>query len=600
MKRDNDNYMESFITQHLDLWTTAQSPKTAGRGNGSSNIRLTGIQKLRELILELAVRGKLVSQDPNDEPAGELLKRIEAEKKSLVKEGKVKKQSLLPIGLKDKSFEIPDNWEWSRLGDVCEIIRGITFPSSEKSKIPESGRVACLRTSNVQNEIEWDDLLYIREEFVKRTDQYLLSNDIVMSMANSRELVGKVAIINRVPESKTTFGGFLGILRPIQLNPNYLMILLKVPTNRDSLIDNASQTTNIANISLAKLYPMCFGIPPLPEQHRIVAKVDELMVLCDQLEQEETARLQAHETLIENLLTSLTNSRDARDFSEVWQRIAVHFDLLFSTEASVDKLKQTILQLAVMGKLVPQDPNDEPASELLKKIAAEKAKMVKEGKIKKQAVLPEITEDEKPFELPKGWEWCRLGEVAEKIGSGSTPRGGSNSYSDSGVIFLRSQNIRNEGLLLDDITFISNQINENMANTIVLPNDILLNITGGSLGRSTIFPRTYEIANVSQHVTIIRLVDKELVQFIYRCIISPYVQYMIWNRQVGANREGLSKKVLELFEFPIPPISEQHRIVSKVDELFALCDSLKERIREVQDVVNVMAGEVGKRFEMWN
>jgi type I restriction enzyme S subunit len=199
--------IQALITEHLAIWTGADNEKKSGRGRASgSAASVYGVKKLRELILELAVRGKLVPQDASDEPASELLKRIEAEKAKLIKEGKIKAQKpLAVIGDDEKPFELPSGWAYSHLGDVVEIIRGITFPGSEKTKIPEVGRVACLRTTNVQDKIEWSDLLYIREEFVSREDQILMPQDIVMSMANSRELVGKVALVDTKINQKNFF-----------------------------------------------------------------------------------------------------------------------------------------------------------------------------------------------------------------------------------------------------------------------------------------------------------------------------------------------------------------------------------------------------------
>lgn len=242
----------------------------------------------------------------------------------------------------------------------------------------------------------------------------------------------------------------------------------------------------------------------------------------------------------------------------------------------IKKLRELILELAVRGKLVPQDPSDEPASELLKKIAVEKAKLIEEGKIKKEKPLPTISEDEKHFELPLGWEFIRLGELTSKLGSGSTPRGGQAAYQETGIIFLRSQNVWNDGLKLDDTAYISDETHRAMDGTHVFPNDILLNITGASLGRTTIFPAELKVANVSQHVTIVRLVEPQMVKFVHLGIMSPMVQHLVWGRQVGMAIEGLSKKVLEQFEFPIPPLAEQHRIVAKVDELMAFCDQLEQ------------------------
>jgi len=307
------------------------------------------------------------------------------------------------------------------------------------------------------------------------------------------------------------------------------------------------------------------------------------MSFCDQIEQSQTDDIAAHAQLVETLLATLTSSANHTQLQNNWQRIALHFDTLFTTEYSIEQLKKTILQLAVMGKLVPQDASDEPASELLKKIAAEKARLVKEGKIKKEKPLPPIGEDEKPFELPRGWEWVRLGNLTSRLGSGSTPRGGQSAYIKSGVIFLRSQNIWNDGLKLDDTAFISEEIHKKMDNTHVFPGDILLNITGASLGRSTIFPEALITANVSQHVTIIRLIENDMCRFFHLGILSPLVQKLVWGRQVGMAIEGLSKKVLEQFEYPVPPLSEQHRIVAKVDELMILCDTLKTNLQNAQN-----------------
>ncbi|MGL5090586.1 MAG: restriction endonuclease subunit S [Aeromonas sobria] len=242
----------------------------------------------------------------------------------------------------------------------------------------------------------------------------------------------------------------------------------------------------------------------------------------------------------------------------------------------IKKLRELILELAVRGKLVPQDPSDEPASVLLERIAAEKTRLVKEGKIKKLKALPEIGEEDKPFELPEGWECIRLGELTSKMGSGSTPRGGQSAYVSEGIPFLRSQNVWNEGLRLDDVVYIDENTHLKMEGTKVTPGDVLLNITGASLGRTLIFPDSIKEANVSQHVTIIRLLIDELAPFVHLGIKSPLVQNLIWGRQVGMAIEGLSKRTLELFEFPVPPLAEQHRIVAKVDELMALCDQFEQ------------------------
>ncbi len=190
------------------------------------------------------------------------------------------------------------------------------------------------------------------------------------------------------------------------INEHYAMLIL----NNESYwirSGGAQPFIKVGDTLLKKI-----ALPPLAEQHRIVAKVDELMALCDRLEAQQADAGSAHAQLVQALLDSLTQARDAEDFAQSWQRLAEHFHTLFTTESSIDTLKQTLLQLAVMGKLVPQDSSDEPASELLKRIAEEKARLVAEGKIKKQKLLAEIAEEDKTFALPIGWEWARLDDVA--------------------------------------------------------------------------------------------------------------------------------------------------------------------------------------------
>ena len=242
----------------------------------------------------------------------------------------------------------------------------------------------------------------------------------------------------------------------------------------------------------------------------------------------------------------------------------------------IELLNQAILQEAVQGKLVTAPSpleragGEASASELLKRIKAEKAKSGK-----KEKPLPLIKPEEIPFEIPENWVWCRLGEICTKIGSGSTPKG--SNYSKSGYPFFRSQNIYNEGLVYDDITFISEEVHQQMNGTVVFSNDILLNITGGSLGRCALVPDDFEEGNVSQHVCIIRplVVDRN---YFHKIVLSPYFQKFIFSSTTGAGREGLPKYNLEQFVIPLPPLSEQTRIVAEIEKQLAKTKQLKEHI----------------------
>ena len=248
----------------------------------------------------------------------------------------------------------------------------------------------------------------------------------------------------------------------------------------------------------------------------------------------------------------------------------------------IKQLRQAFLREAMQGKLSHAElvsASQETGHELLAKIKAEKAQLIAEKKLKKEKELPPITADEIPFEIPEHWAWCRLGEICTKIGSGSTPKG--SNYSESGKPFFRSQNIYDNGLVLDDIKYISDDVQQQMNGTVVLANDILLNITGGSMGRCALVPNDFEEGNVSQHVCIIRPLLLNNV-FLHKLVLSPYFQNLIFSSTSGAGREGLPKYNLEQFMIPLPPLHDQEQIVAKLEELLAFCDGLEQSIKESQ------------------
>ena len=251
-------------------------------------------------------------------------------------------------------------------------------------------------------------------------------------------------------------------------------------------------------------------------------------------------------------------------------------------------LRQKILDLAIHGKLVPQDPNDEPASVLLERIRAEKERLIKEGKIKKGKKSAKTSDKPHyPFELPKGWVWTTIEDVCSKIGSGSTPKG--SNYSKEGIPFFRSQNVYNSGIVMSDIKYISDEIHQMMIGTEVVANDLLLNITGGSLGRCAVIPSNFEKGNVSQHVCILRpIVIKP--EFLHCFILSSFFAKSM--KITGSGREGLPKYNLEKMLLPLPPEQEQERIVAEtkrlqsfVDELETSCENMTKLVAQVKSKV---------------
>ncbi len=531
-----------------------------------------GIKKLRELILELAVRGKLVPQDPNDEPASELLKRIAEEKARLVAEGKIKKQK--PLTERDDealAFELPAGWVCARLSNVVNVLNGRAY---KKEELLDAG-TPVLRVGNLFTSNHWYYSNLTLEE-----DKYCNPGDLLFAWSAS-------------------FGPFiwqgersiyhyhiwkLDFYAQGQLSKHYLYNFLLEQTQE---IKAAGHGVSMVHMTKEKMEKLVVPVPPLAEQYRIVAKVDELMALCDRLDAQHADAESAHAQLVKALLDSLTQAADAEDFAASWQRLAEHFHTLFTTESSIDALKQTLLQLAVMGKLVPQDPSDEPASELLKRIAEEKSRLVTEGKIKRQKPLPETNEEDKPFQLPKSWIWTRLGNLAGLITSGS--RDWAQHYSEEGAIFVRMGNLsrRSYELRLNNIQRVSPPEDGEGSRTKLEAGDLLISITG-EVGLLGLIPDGFGEAYINQHVCLVRFVRQLQGRFLPEILRSPLAYDQYEAPQRGIKNSFRLTDVSEML-VPLPPLSEQHRIVAKVDQLMALCDQLKARLTQARQLNEQLA-----------
>ncbi|HFM4642151.1 TPA: restriction endonuclease subunit S [Escherichia coli] len=565
--------VEKLIVDHMETWTSAlQTRSTAGRGS-SGKIDLYGIKKLRELILELAVRGKLVPQDPNDEPASELLKRIAAEKAELVKQGKIKKQKPLPeISEKEKPFELPEGWEWVTLATVGEIVGGGT----PKSDNPQFW---------AKNGIKWitpADLYGLKGKYITSGARDIspagLSNSSARLMPkgsvlfSSRAPIGYVAIADA---ELSTNQGFKSCVPYIKESAEYIYYFLLASAKK---IDAEASGTTFKEVSGAIVSKILLPLPPLSEQLKIVSRANELMSLCDQLEQQSLTSLDAHQQLVETLLGTLTDSQNAEELAENWTRISEHFDTLFTTEASVDALKQTILQLAVMGKLVPQDPNDEPASELLKRIAQEKAQLVKEGKIKKQKSLPPISDEEKPFELPEGWEWSYLSDIGilARGRSKHRPRNDPTLYADGTIPLVQTGDVARSNGCINTYSALYNQLGLSQSklwNKGTLCITIAANIAdSGILNFDACFPDS--VVGFTPYENEIPVL---YFHYFMMTIKSTLEKFAPSTAQKNINIDILS----QLF-FPCPPLEEFHRIVDKVQNLLSVCDVLRAYIQSAQ------------------
>jgi type I restriction enzyme S subunit len=532
-----------------------------------------GIKKLRELILTLAMQGKLVKQDPKDQPASELLEEIQAEKERLIKEGKIKKQKELPvIKPEEVPYAVPSGWEWTRLGVFLQFIngdRGKNYPSKDKLTTTGIPFISAVNLSN--GTVPTENLLCVNDEQYKKLGSGKLEkDDIVFCIRGS---LGKSAIY---PFAKGAIASSLVILRQYSINTGSLKFLYQYISSPFlfSEIYKYDNGTAQPNLSANNFMNFLFPLPPLSEQKRIVAKIDELMALCDKLEAQRNARndkrLAVHTAAINRLLTAA----DKNDFDSSWQFITRHFDPLYSVKENVAELKKAILTLAMQGKLVKQDPKDQPASELLKEIQAEKKNLAsREGANarRKEKELPPIKPEEVPYQVPKGWVWVRLGEVGEtNIGLTYSPT----NISEKGIPVLRSSNVQNGRLDFNDIVRVQMDVKES---ALVKEGDLLICARNGSkalVGKTAMITGLNEPMAFGAFMAIFR---SRINKYILRFINSPLFRRMIDEVNTMTINQ-ITQENLKNTAFPLPPLAEQKRIVAKIDELMALCDRLESQI----------------------
>ncbi len=540
-----------------------------------------GVARLRELILTLAVQGKLVPQDPNDEPASELLQKIRTEKDRLIAEGKIKRDKpLAEIADEEKAFELPSTWSWCKGRELFNVIRGVTYQKTDARETFAEDHLPLLRANNIQATINLDDLVYVPRQLVS-DDQCLRKGDYLVCLASgSKKLVGKAAPFTS--DLACSFGAFCGVIRPVS-ELDFLAIYLSSPLYRDT-VSSASAGIGINNLKGTSILGLDIPLPPLAEQSRIVTRVEELMQVCDALEASGQLEAQQHAQLAVTLLGTLTQSETSEELAYNWQRIATHFDVLLDRPEAVDALEQTILQLAVRGLLVPQDPTNEPASSLLQKIRTEKDHLIVQGKIKRDKPLPPITDEEKPFELPVGWEWVRLRELVTHLGDGIH---GTPNYSPIGDYYFVNGNNLHEGVVT--IKPETKRVDETEFEKHRKPLDsttVLVSING-TLGRVAFYQNEKIILGKSAcYFNVTSGLQKLFAKLLLEC--PDFMSYAITSA-TGTTIKNLGLKAIGDWPIALPPLAEQPRIVTRVNELRSLCADLRQRLEAGQAVQSRLA-----------
>lgn len=538
------------------------------------------IPRLRRFILDLAVRGRLVEQDPKDEPATELLKRIQTEKARLVHAGEIKKDKPLSAIEEDEiPFAIPANWKWVRLNDITSYIQrgkspkyavGVGFPVISQK---------CVRWGG----LELESAKLITYESIEEYEpiRFLRRGDLLWNSTGTGT-IGRIIKVKE-PPPKLVCDSHVTVVRCLEVDAEYVRSWLRSDHVYAVIEDRAAGSTNQVELTSQLAMNQVVPLPPLAEQQRIVAKADELMALCDRLEAAQTERESRRDHLAASSLHRLNNGVEPDAFRDHARFYFNHLPHLTTRAEHIQQLRHTILNLAVSGKLVPQDPNEEPASELIKHIQAEKMQLVKAGEIKEQRQYCEDAHFDKPFNIPKTWRWVSLGEIAFGFRYGTSVKC---SYERIGQPVLRIPNVDNGLINVEDLKFGALPIREAKDLQLQL-GDILMVRSNGSLnlvGRPALVEAhavgfCYAGYLVRVRTSVFHLNSRYLLLALNTTHVRDQIEIPI---RTTVGLKNVNSTELGGLSLPLPPLAEQQRIVAKVNELMALCDRLEAQLTTTQ------------------
>lgn len=477
--------------------------------------------ELKSSILQLAVQGRLVEQRPEEGTAEELYRQIQEEKQCLIKEGKIKKEKPLPEITEDEiPFDIPESWKWVRVYHIAYLTSGNQY-KEETSGIP----------------------------FVKVADMNLKENEyeiLTSSRFVSSDNAGRISVSSIVFPKR---GGAISTNKKrlvrkteIYIDSNTMGMTMIIPSTLkyvkhwfDSIdLGKIQSGTSVPQINNKDIYPMLIPLPPLAEQKRIVAKIEELLPYIDRYE-------------------------------KAWSKLD-DFNKRFPGD-----MQKSVLQMAIQGKLVEQRPEEGTTEELYQQIQAEKQRLIKEGKIKKEKTLPEITEDEIPFDIPESWKWTRLGNITDKLTDGS-----HNPPPNTGVGYpvISAKNVKNGLISFENVDRYTDKAGFDKENprTNISYGDIIMGIIGGSIGNIGIYLHNEKVIAQRSIAIIHTLINSDYLMIILRC---PYIQNLMRAVAAGSAQGGVYLGTLKKLLIPLPPLAEQKRIVEKLDEILPLCENLK-------------------------
>jgi type I restriction enzyme S subunit len=535
-----------------------------------------GVSSLRQLILSLAVQGKLAPQDPSAESASALLARITEEQDRLgITSPKKESDAECARESGVQPFPIPAAWRWARMTDVCAYIqRGKGPEYAERSRCAVISQ-KCVRWYG----LDYSQAKYISESSLERYEdiRFLRSGDILWNSTGTGTIGRAIVVPTDSPYEQQVADSHVTVLRPLIVNPLFLWRWIQSPIVQSEIEGSASGSTNQIELATSTVRKHLVPIPPLEEQHRIVARVEELMKLCDALEENGRLEAEQHARLVSTLFDTLAASESPQALTQNWQRIAQHFDLLLDRPEAVDALEQLILQLAVRGLLATQESGDESAIVLLNHIQAHKDRLVKKGKLKSDK--PQAVIDEHPFELPPTWIWVRLGQLGEAFDYGTSQK----SIDDPAAVpVLRMGNIQAGKVLMSGLKYLKDQEQE-LPNLLLRPGDLLFNRTNSYelVGKTAMFEGFERDVTFASYLIRVRLAEGLCVpQYVNLYMNSldcrrTEIEPELTQQNGQANYNGTKLRGIRV---PLPPLAEQHRIVARVKELRELCAQLRERL----------------------
>lgn len=483
-------------------------------------------EQLKSSILQYAIQGKLVEQRPEEGTGEELYQQIQTNLDAISEVQIKKKNKILPIEEKDVPFDIPETWRWVRLGTIGYTNIGLTYSPKDQTM----DGVIVLRSSNIQNgKMVYEDIVKVNME-IPDNKMCQIGDILICARNGSKRLVGKSAIVDKAGMS---FGAFMAIFRSVC--NQYIIHVINSAYFRNSLLGDTG-TTTINQITQDMLKNSLIPLPPLAEQKRIVAKIEELLPLVD---------------------------RYATSYEKLEQ---------FSAKFPED-MKKSILQYAIQGKLVEQRPEEGTGEELYQQIQAEKQRLIQEKKIKKEKKLPEIAEDEIPFDIPESWKWVRLGSVVSVYGGKRIPAGRKLTVEDTGHVYIRVSDMKDGCVSTENLQFVPQDIYPSISRYIIGKEDVFITVAG-TIGRVGKIPPELDGANLTENAD--RLVFSQLDQnWLIKCLQSSVVQSQIIDATTKVGQPKLAIVRIQNMMIPLPPLAEQKRIVAKIEELLPLCERLK-------------------------